>query len=1058
MILTPLNNFKGFDLDNHLLDIRAQRTSPDLLVILPTNRKQREFKKYLATNFQGKLTLPTETIRSLALKIAKKIEPHFQIIPEEILDIYLAEIVAGMKDNDLVKNFTRGSVELIKNTISEFKENGTNLNSLILDLKELNPVNVEKALLLARIWTELDIKLKESKMKEMGDVYLLLQANKWRIPEAFKSLFPAVQQVFMQNFIELVSPEIDLVEGIATAVSNKIYIEFDYSKYNSNLFEKIENCFSRLETAGFREYTDPREDRSPQFFAFVRENLFKSGKKQKTDLKNIFEFEGSTLHDEVTLVAKTIKKLLLEDKQSLPSDVCVLFHRVGNYTPWVRSIFNSYGIPVNITDRYKAGDFSSVSGIIDLLSIINANFNLKSVFRALSYPVLQKRYGSAGNFKKACALTGVTSRYDRMYKYMTEQLQSYNPVEPLDDDEDDIDETNPATILASALKTLETLKNDLDDLTKTQEPAEFYHSFEKLMRNINYLAEFIAQSDNSGLYNIRALTQFLNAAGYLFNVLQLHDNKSRTFEEYFEIMTNLSQETRFNLIEQPETGVMITSPNEVRGLKFKHVFICALNDGDFPTRYRPGIFKYDGASEQIRKHSAEERILFYQALSSWKGKEDGKLFLTGSKRTSGKENVESFFKREMKDIFTVSQVDVSTMPDYLYSWSDLNAAFESIPREKKLEVFPATENSYQPGFHEIEKRRQIYRSQNNIDGDGAKNAWSGFITFDENDETPVSIPILHRVNEEFSATSLESYAACPYQFFVRHILKASPAEEISEELEAREFGTLLHEILKTFHLNLKNEGKSLANCSDEDLKEFLDQIISIALDNSIVDLPGLMDTESFLAAEKILGIAGNNVFSILYKYLDEARKEPADLLPSLFENKFSGLKIKGLNSETRKIPYEIKIRGIIDRIDINEEDECYKIIDYKSGGSDYPEPEIRNGHKLQIPIYLMATVKNKVTDLPKHHLYLHPAIFSLKYHEKEFGKKDLTYPKGGVDNHETAKSKWDDLLTVSEEFIQKYVLSMLHGEFPLSKDISAKKPPCTWCNLDALCRVKDYNG
>ncbi len=106
----------------------------------------------------------------------------------------------------------------------------------------------------------------------------------------------------------------------------------------------------------------------------------------------------------------------------------------------------------------------------------------------------------------------------------------------------------------------------------------------------------------------------------------------------------------------------------------------------------------------------------------------------------------------------------------------------------------------------------------------------------------------------------------------------------------------------------------------------------------------------------------------------------------------------------------------------------------------------------------MATVKNKVTDLPKHHLYLHPAIFSLKYHEKEFGKKDLTYPKGGVDNHETAKSKWDDLLTVSEEFIQKYVLSMLHGEFPLSKDISAKKPPCTWCNLDALCRVKDYNG
>jgi ATP-dependent helicase/DNAse subunit B len=218
-----------------------------------------------------------------------------------------------------------------------------------------------------------------------------------------------------------------------------------------------------------------------------------------------------------------------------------------------------------------------------------------------------------------------------------------------------------------------------------------------------------------------------------------------------------------------------------------------------------------------------------------------------------------------------------------------------------------------------------------------------------------------------------------------------------------------------------------------------------------------MDTESFLAAEKILGIAGNSAFSILYKYLDEARKEPIDLLPSLFENRFSGMTLKGINSETRKIPYEIKIGGVIDRIDINDEEQRYKVIDYKSGKSDYSESDIRKGHKLQIPVYLMATVKNRVTELPKEHLYLHPRIFSLKYNESDFGKKDLIYTKRGEDTHEIAKPVWDDLLLITESFIRKYVFSMLNGEFPLSKEISSPKSPCSYCDLSALCRVKDYN-
>jgi len=1042
MILTPQPGFKQFDLDKWLETNHTNSNTNGLLVIFPTNRRMREFRKHLAVSYKG-FKVETATIRSVAMKLGRKLDPGTRTVPDEILEIFVLNVIEELKTTEVVPQLTRGAIKLIKNTISEFKENGTNLQTLLADLAKLNPVSTEKAAFLARVWGRLDEKLSTAGMKEIGDIYLSLQARKADLPVAFREVFPGISQIYMQNFIEITSPEVDIIEGMATAVNNQIFLDFDYNISNRHLFEKIENIHSRLTNAGFKSHTSKSEDISSEFHRFVREYLFKPVKPAPLKFNNIFEIEGQELYDEITFIAKEIKNLLLTNKDLNPADICVLFHRISSFTPWIRAIFDSYGLPVNLTDRFKTGDFSSVSGLIDLLKVQFSRFNHATVSRVLANPFLRARYGDPVHFKQACAYIKVGSGYNKMHKLLTEASTSLaDSGKPTDEDGEEI---GIRASVISALKTIELLHNDLAPLAREQEPGEFISNLRHLMGKIGYVANFLNGKGGSALFNIRALSSFIRSAERLFEVLSEYDNRPRTFEEYLETLIDLSQETKFNLIEQPETGVMITTPDEIRGLKFPYLFICGLNEGDFPTRYRPEIFKYDGATEQIKRHSAEERLLFYQALSAWKGDKSGNLYLTNSRRTSSKENVESFFKREMRSLFTITRKDTAIYDSMIYSGREVwesGVWKELADGDQRAEVYGRIKDHLQ----------QSNRSEG-YDG----SSFAGFIEFDPEDENGPGFPVIRRVNEPFAPTALESYANCPYQFFVKHILKVKPAEDLSGDLDAREYGTLLHEILNAFHTKLRDEKKTVMDSSDDELRAHLRTMVEIAGKNQKVKLQELLDTESFIAAEKILGIAGDETMSVLWKYLLHARDSKTGLIPSLFENRFSGLRLKGLNSDSRTAPYEIKLHGTIDRIDIDPAEKVYKVIDYKSGKSDYQTANISSGKKLQIPVYMMATVKGLVSGIPDDHLYLFPQIFSLKYKEDDFGPSDIAVPpKSKVDTHDAAKGIWDDLMTQTEENIRKFVLNIFEGKFPLTSEPGRGKETCLFCDYKDLCRVKEH--
>lgn len=60
-------------------------------------------------------------------------------------------------------------------------------------------------------------------------------------------------------------------------------------------------------------------------------------------------------------------------------------------------------------------------------------------------------------------------------------------------------------------------------------------------------------------------------------------------------------------------------------------------------------------------------------------------------------------------------------------------------------------------------------------------------------------PIAEFVPQRLSVSAWQSLVACPYQFHARHLLKLNERDEVPEEMDKADYGSLVHRILARFH-------------------------------------------------------------------------------------------------------------------------------------------------------------------------------------------------------------------------------------------------------------------
>jgi len=155
-----------------------------------------------------------------------------------------------------------------------------------------------------------------------------------------------------------------------------------------------------------------------------------------------------------------------------------------------------------------------------------------------------------------------------------------------------------------------------------------------------------------------------------------------------------------------------------------------------------------------------------------------------------------------------------------------------------------------------------------------------------------------------SVTALRGWLACPFRFYLQHVLKMERVDPGKAELDAFDFGTLVHAALQEI-----GDDEGLRDCEDETvlrngLLAVLDRRARAQLGDSLT-LPLLVQLES---ARQRLGAAARV----------QARERAAGWRVERVECKFE-LPAGGL-----------KLRGKIDRIDRHVGTGAVRVLDYKT--------------------------------------------------------------------------------------------------------------------------------
>ena len=196
-------------------------------------------------------------------------------------------------------------------------------------------------------------------------------------------------------------------------------------------------------------------------------------------------------------------------------------------------------------------------------------------------------------------------------------------------------------------------------------------------------------------------------------------------------------------------------------------------------------------------------------------------------------------------------------------------------------------------------------------------------------------------NHVWSSSRLETYQNCPYHFFTKSVLNLDKLDPPKEGLDARQLGNIYHHILENLYLS----------CDE-----------SYTLDELLALLPGIAK-EVFDAAPSWEGFRETAWWKQTRKEILDNLERSIIVLETLDPSfKFYRAEQKfGIGNQPElhivvsdKDDESYNMRGFIDRVDINQSGEL-RIIDYKTSGSfGFTNQAIREGKKLQLPIYALA--------------------------------------------------------------------------------------------------------
>lgn len=398
--------------------------------------------------------------------------------------------------------------------------------------------------------------------------------------------------------------------------------------------------------------------------------------------------------------------------------------------------------------------------------------------------------------------------------------------------------------------------------------------------------------------------------------------------------------------EQVFVGDLLRSRMQPR----KYVFILGMTDAWLPGMHKETwllseeekalvLEKGEALPSMQRFAVEEERLNFYSVLQQ----ATERLTLSTAMQDSANASMTpSHWLLRMKECLGLALTvqDTFGFPEILYSRGLILKRLPALLREE--DTSPAVRRFAERVLSHMKALPAYRELAETLEREGAESP--------ERPLLPQEITLALYPSETISASQLECFAACPYQYFVRYGLRARESEDLS--IQALDIGSILHAAVDQWTTLLPGyleQGKLpdfaaseavLLQAGDASIQAFLDAVKRNDPKNAFM-LDLAKETMRETHARLLSHLAKSKICRVDHEYsFGPGRNLPGIVLA--------------------ESPRSVLLEGRMDRVDtIRENAQRYvEVIDYKTGNTGFDLTAMMSGTRLQLPLYLKAASQN----------------------------------------------------------------------------------------------------
>ena len=661
----------------------------------------------------------------------------------------------------------------------------------------------------------------------------------------------------------------------------------------------------------------------PADLGHVERYLFEPGAPRAQAKDGLLLLEARSPADEAREALRWIKKLVL--RQHVAPGNCMIFTPdPAVYHPLLASIAEEFCIPIRFTLDEKLENSPAIAALLNLLNLPLSDYRSRALINVLRAPYFEfsmdgETVDTLERVSRVAQIVESRAQWDEAWQRLADSSSA---------ESSDLDDERNAPSLPRG-KAVQPLRLALDSVFAMLTPppqsaaqSAWIRWIESLLEQTRFYAHATSPRDLS------ACQVFGDA---LRAMLLSESVATERWVDYRQFLNDLQgtlagESYRESAAEWGE-AVLVGRMTEARGTRFQAVALLGLSEGSFPQNERPDPFLDEDLRASLGLESRLQRQqggLFYQAVA----RADRYLLITRPYLSEdGEVREKSAYWKAVEDLFEAPVV-TTLKADVLQPLAEAASTQELLFSAVRRGSLPQKYDFLLERWNQLKLARDVLTARRATQAQGAH---EGFL-----EAIAPALNVRFPASETWSASRLEAYGACPFQFFVKNAL-ALEARAVPElGLDASQRGSILHKILELTYRNAADvlDGESLLESQRKACREV------------------------FSSAPRQYGFRPSAVWEIeqeqLLKKLEDTTRalaEDSGWTPFAYEQDFgfdgTPLLEIALEGET------MRLHGVIDRVDRNADGEL-RVVDYKTGSSHLDKSDLENGYRLQLPIYALA--------------------------------------------------------------------------------------------------------